>query len=110
MGKYEKLLSRDQCPVCFGDLELTGLMDESAWDSMSIPERVVLCTQAGISGKHGSKSYDDLGKLTYEELSAICDYTCLSCGTSWPAVDLLPAIQTPNQLEIYMREHRRNDG
>ena len=100
------LLDRGQCPECFGNLELVGLMDEAVWDSMTVQERVNLFTMAGLAGKHGSKSYDDLGRLGDEQLLAVCDYQCPMCGTDWPVGELLRATCTPHQLEIYIRQHR----
>ncbi len=104
------LLDRSRCPMCHEELELVGLMDESVWDGMRVDERVAICIQAGIDGKHGSKSYSQLQKLPDEEVMAICDYRCPSCGTDWPIRDLLEVTTTPLQVEVYMRQHQGEDG
>lgn len=110
MSEEMKLLSRGQCPECFCNLELVGLMDESVWDSMTVPERSSLFQMANLEGKHGGKSYDGLSKLRDEELLAICDYRCPMCGTDWPVWELLSATCTPHQLEIYIRQHRHKES
>jgi len=102
------IVSRYQCPECFAWLELDGLMDESEWESMTVQQRVNLCLQAGIGGKHGSKSYNQLAKLLDDELVLICDYYCPKCKTHWPAKELLPCTQTPHQLE-YKRTHKEEE-
>ena len=104
------LLNRTQCPICHSDMELTGLMDEATWDSMTVQQRVNLFKMAGLEGKYGGKSYEGLDKLTNDELVAICDYKCNHCGTDWPVRDLLVATQTDGQLEIYRREHKNEES
>lgn len=100
------LYDRSQCPLCHADLEMTGLMDEETWDSMTVSSRVALMKLAGLEGKHGGKSYEQLDKLTNDELLAICNYKCNSCGTDWPAQDLLGATSTPNQLDMFNNRRR----
>jgi len=103
------LVNRYQCPECFTWLELEGLMDESEWETMTVRQRANLCIQAGISGRHGSKSYEQLSKLQDDELLLICDYRCPSCHTVWRAKDLLNCTQTPNLVEIYLEQHKHDE-
>jgi hypothetical protein len=106
MPRDEILLDRSQCPICHGDLQVKGLMDESVWDSMTVSSRVALCKVACLEGKVGAKDYD---RLTEEEAEILCDMECDGCGTVWPIADLLDATCTPNQVEIYLRDHKGED-
>ncbi len=102
---YEKLLHRSQCPCCFADMEQADLIDETTWESLTVQGRANLCELAGITGRHGAKSYNDLCKLSDGELLCLCDYKCNGCDTYWPVADLLAATTTPQQTAIYRREH-----